>query len=158
TLEVRIKSDGGTGFSRFFEPDLAMTFVERLRDTRPIWRRLIAAGSLFLCVVVACLLIATYGYAQPERLNKPRDVFREETSHGYMPPPPERPPYVSPEKQKALHDFQCKLHLLEESECKEQKPSKAELGRPDQRQPGELKHLESPREHSGAQRLRQPEQ
>jgi hypothetical protein len=64
-----------------------MAFVERLRNSQPtLWRRLIAAGSLSLCVAVAGLLIPTYGYAQLrlrmepkiERRVQPREPRKEE--------------------------------------------------------------------------------
>jgi hypothetical protein len=68
--------------------------------------RFIAAGSLFLCAVVAGLLITTYSYAQvrPEELR--RDKFHPHT----LPHREEQPPQ-SREQREAERILRCKLGI-----------------------------------------------
>jgi hypothetical protein len=102
--------------------------------------RFIAAGSLFLCAVVAGLLITTYSYAQvrPEELR--RDKFHPHT----LPHREEQPPQ-SREQREAERILRCKLGIGSFwDKC--EKPPHADFGTVFQRQPEtpRQKHLKPP--------------
>jgi hypothetical protein len=152
-----------------------------------LWRRLIAAGSLFLCVVVAGLLIATYSYAQRVRIERKfeeekfqqrqvqpdglRERKREETQRALDPggkaldpkgdvdlmPSFKKPSLDEQEKQSARAGAHMRQHALHPHGHLRNCDESAD---PEctKLEEGYLKYLESPGEPSGAQWLRQPEQ
>jgi hypothetical protein len=128
--------------------------IDRVRNLF-LWSRFMATGSLFLCAVVAGLLITTYSYAQvrPEELRRDNEEF-----HLLLPHQEEQPPQ-SREQRDAGRILRCKLGIGSFwDEC--EKPPHADFG--NQRQPETPGHkqLKPPltpgRPNAGSQSLRQP--